>query len=106
MSVYALRAFISLIPKEGKGPAQCGSYHPIALLNTDLKLFAKILPNRLLPHLPSLIHKDQAGFVPLLEPCDNSIRVINLIHATLEPFLCKVCDDPNITGYYKSLGRP
>lgn len=81
MLVDALRAFISLIPREGKDPAQCNSYHPIALLNTALKLFAKILANRLLPHLPILIHKDQAGFFPLREPCDNTIHVVNLIHA-------------------------
>lgn len=61
--VDTLRAYISLIPKEGKDPLLC--YRPIALLNSDLKLFAKILANRLLPHIPSLIHRDQAGFVPL-----------------------------------------
>lgn len=81
MPTDTLRAFISLIPEEGKDPAQCGSYHLIALLNTDLKFFAKILANRLLPHLPSLIQKDQAGFIPLREPPDNTLRVINLIHA-------------------------
>lgn len=71
----------SLIPKEGKDPLHCGNYRPIALLNMDLKLFAKILANRLLPHIPSLVHRDQAGFVPLREPRDNTIRVVNLIHA-------------------------
>lgn len=73
----SLRAYISLIPKEGKDPLRFGNYRPIALLNTDLKLFANILANRL---IPSLIHRDQAGFVPLREPRDNTIRVVNLIH--------------------------
>lgn len=79
--IDTLRAYISLIPKEGKDPLRCGSYRLIALLNTDLKLFAKILANRIIMHIPSLIHKDQTGFVPQGEPRDNTIRVINLIHA-------------------------
>lgn len=44
-------------------------------------MFAQILPNRLLPHISSLVHRDQASFVPLHEPCDNTIQVVNLIHA-------------------------
>lgn len=79
--IDSLRAYISLIPKEGKDLLRCGSYRPIALLNSDLKLFAKILANRLLPHIPNLINKDQAGFVPQREPRDNTIRVLNLVHA-------------------------
>lgn len=63
-----LRAYSSPFPNEGKDLTQCGSYLPIALLNADLKLFAKILSNRLLLHTPCLIHRDQRGFVPLREP--------------------------------------
>lgn len=61
---------------------QCGSYRLIALLNMDLKLFVKILANRLLPHILSLFHTDQASFMPFHEPRDNTIRVVNsLIYA-------------------------
>lgn len=41
--ISTLQAQISVIPKEGKDLAQCGSYRPISLLNTDLKLFTKII---------------------------------------------------------------
>lgn len=81
MPLDILQANISLIPKEGKNLTQCGSYCPISLLNADLKLFTKILANRLLPHIPRLIHRDQVGFVPLCEPRDKTMWVINLIHA-------------------------
>lgn len=41
--------------------------------------FTKILANRLLPHIPGLIHLDQVGFVPGRQARDN-IKVLNLIH--------------------------
>lgn len=86
----SLRAFISLIPKEGKDLSRCGNYRPIALLNIDLKLFSKILSNRLISHIPHLIHLDQVGFVLMREARDNTARVFNLIHTirlTRRPFL-------------------
>ena len=60
----ALLAYITVIPKEGKDPAECGSYRPISLLNTDLKLFTKVLASRLQPWLPELVDLDQVGFIP------------------------------------------
>lgn len=80
MPIDLLRAYISLIPKEGKDLSQCGNYRLIALLNIVLKLFAKILSNRLILHIPRLIHLDQVGFVLRREARDNTIRVLNLIH--------------------------
>lgn len=38
-----LKAHVSVMHKENKDPASCGSYRPISLLNIDLKLFTKIL---------------------------------------------------------------
>lgn len=57
----ALRAPIIVIPKQDKDYTKCGNYWPIALLNADLKLFKKILANRLMPHFPYLVHAD---FIP------------------------------------------
>lgn len=73
------RSFLTLIPKPEKDPSLCASYRPIALLNSDLNFFTKLLSMRLNLILPSLIHKDQVGFVPLRQAGDNTRRIIDLI---------------------------
>lgn len=74
-----LHSYITLIPKPGKDPTDCADYRPIALLNADLKVFTKILANRLALWLPQLIYKDQVGFVPCRQGGDNTRRAIDLI---------------------------
>lgn len=57
-------ATIVTLLKPRKSPAHCSSYRPLSLLNTDTKLFAKVLANRLSPLLPRLVGPEQTGFVP------------------------------------------
>lgn len=47
----------------------------------DLKLFTRLLANRLKHWLPSLIHFDQVGFMISREAKDGVIRVLDVIHA-------------------------
>uniref|UniRef100_A0A803K6G7 Reverse transcriptase domain-containing protein n=1 Tax=Xenopus tropicalis TaxID=8364 RepID=A0A803K6G7_XENTR len=74
-----LASYITLLHKEGKDPNQCASYRPIALLNSDLKLFTKILANRLAPIMPRLINLDQVGFIHGRQAGDNTRRAIDII---------------------------
>lgn len=50
-----LEAHITLIPKSGKDDKLVSNYHPISLLNVDVKLYAKAIANHLLPLIPNLI---------------------------------------------------
>lgn len=59
-----LHVHITVIPKSGKDPSNCGSYRPISLLNLDAKLYAKVMANRLMPLIPRWVSTDQTGFIP------------------------------------------
>lgn len=72
-------SFLTLIPKPDKDHTLYANYRPIALLNTDLKIFMKLLSLKLNKILLSLIHNDQVGFVPWRQAGDNTRRIINLI---------------------------
>ncbi|THG95430.1 hypothetical protein EW026_g6221 [Hermanssonia centrifuga] len=43
---------------------QIASYRPITLLNSDYKLYTKALTMKLMEAAPSIVHRDQAGFMP------------------------------------------
>lgn len=47
-----LHSYITLIPKPRKDPTDCSNFRLIALLNSDLKVFTKMLSNRLTLWLP------------------------------------------------------
>uniref|UniRef100_A0A803J318 Reverse transcriptase domain-containing protein n=1 Tax=Xenopus tropicalis TaxID=8364 RepID=A0A803J318_XENTR len=57
-------ATIIVLPKPGKEPTLCASYRPISLLNTEIKILAKILARRLTKVITTLVHPDQSGFMP------------------------------------------
>ena len=47
-----------------KDRTDISNYRPITLLNTDYKILTKALAIQLMDHISSLVHKDQAGFIP------------------------------------------
>lgn len=55
-------ALIVLTPKPGKDPSLPESYHPISLLQVDVKIL--ILATRLNKVILSLIHENQSGLIP------------------------------------------
>ena len=56
------RGVLTLLFKSGERE-NIRNWRPLTLLNTDYKIIAKILAERLITVLPNLIHSDQKGFV-------------------------------------------
>ncbi|KAM9330149.1 uncharacterized protein PAF06_009885 [Gastrophryne carolinensis] len=75
----SLLADICMIPKPDKDSLSIPNYRPISLINTDVKLLAKVLATRPNTFLESLIHRDQVGFVPSRQAGDNVRRVAHLV---------------------------
>lgn len=74
-----LKAIIVTLPKPLKEPTNLQNFRPVSLLNTDLKIFSKIIANRLAEITPSLINMDQVGFVKYRQASDGTRKMINLL---------------------------
>lgn len=74
------RALISLLLKKGKDPLDCGNFRPISLICCDVKVFAKVIANRLDTFVSKLINHDQTGFLKGRTASDNIRRLFHIIN--------------------------
>ena len=63
LSVTQRRGVIKLIPKKDAELYFIKNWRPITILNTDYKIAAKSIANRIKLALPNLINHDQIGFL-------------------------------------------
>jgi len=63
LSLEQRRGVLTLLPKAGKDLTKIKNWRPISILNVDYKIYAKILANRIKPVLPSIINRDQTGYI-------------------------------------------
>ena len=89
MSMTQCNGVITLLPKKDKDPHFIKNYRPITLLNTDYKIIAKVMANRLKSILHEIIHNDQTGFMKGRNIGCNIRSVIDLID---------YCDTNDIPG--------
>ena len=68
---------------------------PLSQLNTDYKILAKCIANRLKKVLPGMIHCDQPGFLPKRFIGENINRIMGLIHYSMSHNInsCLVAED-------------
>lgn len=66
------KANIILLLKPGKDPVDPRAYRPISLLQGAIRILAKVLAICLNAAIESIVHDDQAGFMP------NKATAINL----------------------------
>ena len=64
LSVTQRLGIITLIPKGEKDKAYLKNWRPLTLLNALYKLASGCIAERIKPHLDTIIHPDQKGFVP------------------------------------------
>ena len=73
------KGVITLIPKKDKDLTELNSWRPLSLLNTDYKILAKILANRLKPALSDIINPDQIGYMKNRFCGENTRLVVDVI---------------------------
>lgn len=78
-------ANICLLLKKGRDETNVASYRPLSLLNSDQKIIAKVLANRLNKHIGTLIHSDQTGFIPERFGFSNTRRLLNIMYSNELP---------------------
>ena len=80
------QGIIILIPKK-ESPQQLRDYRPITLLNTDYKLFTKVLANRIRCYLPTLIGIGQTCGIPQKKITYNLQAIRDaILHYSAHPF--------------------
>ena len=72
-------SIIKIFHKNGKEKTDLGNYRPISLLNTDYKIIAKTLANRLKKVLPYIIHNDQSFGIKGRNIQDNILLIKSLL---------------------------
>lgn len=96
-----LDGVVSSLYKDGD-PADPSNYRPITLLNTDYRILAKVLANRLLPVLGRIISPEQSAFLKGRRIGDNIMLLqmlpyqleLQKVHSAVIAFLdfCKAYD--------------
>lgn len=56
-------AQVTVFPKLEKDTSLCTYFRPISLTNLDVNFLAKIMTERLKPHIEDLIYQDQVGLI-------------------------------------------
>ena len=79
MHLTARRGIISLLDKPDKDMLKIKSWRPLTILNTDNKLYGKILANRMDHSIKDIVHFSQTGFIKGRSPSENIAKIMEII---------------------------
>lgn len=82
LHVSARRGVLSLIPKKDRDIRFIENQRPITLLNTDYKILAKSIANRMKNALEQIISPHQTGFMPGRQISHNIRKILDIIEYT------------------------
>lgn len=94
---------IMVLLKPGKDPLECSSYHPIALLNMDLKMLTKVLATRLAGVLSTVVDIEQTGFLPGMSTDTNLRRLFTHLQLDTSGSPAKVVVSIDIEKTFESV---
>lgn len=78
------KSLLILLPKPGKPKTKYGDLGSISLLNSDTKILCEIISRILESVLPTIVGKDQNGFIKGRQGFHNVRRVLNILHSHKE----------------------
>ena len=70
---------LSLLEKAGKNGLNLKNWRPLTLLNTDNKIYSKMIANRMQEVMSNLINSDQTGFMKGRQMAENIMRIMQVI---------------------------
>ena len=76
----ARKGILNLIPKANKDSRFIKNLRPITLLNSDYKVIEKVIANKMIPALETIIHTDQRGFMRNRRISVNIRKMLDIIH--------------------------
>ena len=88
LSITQRRGVTSLIPNK-KDPLNWKNWRPLSLLNQDNELLAKLIVERIKPHMKKIINIDQTGFIKGRYIGQNITNIIDILHC---------CEQEDISG--------
>jgi hypothetical protein len=72
------RADLTLLHKKGD-LCKFRNWRPVSLLCANYKIFAKVVANRMMFHLDSVVHKDQTYFIPGCSITDSLFLIRDML---------------------------
>ena len=78
-SIFMVRqGIITLMEKPNRDLLHLDNWRPLSLLNTEYKVLSKVIANRLANVLPTIINKQQVGFMKNRGLTENVFDLVNI----------------------------